>query len=63
VLNAEKGDEQGSIQRASDSVQVPPRLPACRRAPISSDIAQCQKDQLGGCLIIGEMAARLDDLA
>jgi hypothetical protein len=40
------------------------RLPVVSRpAPIGSDVAQCQPDQLGGRLVIGEMPPRLENLA
>ena len=34
-----------------------------RAAPVSRDVAQGQPDQLGGGIVAGEVAARLDDLA
>ena len=40
------------------------RLPVVRRAaPVGGDVAQRQPDQLGGRIVAGEVAARLDDLA
>ena len=40
------------------------RLPvAGRAAPVGSDVAQGQPDQLGGRFVAGEVAAGLDDLA
>ena len=35
----------------------------CAAAPIGSDVAQCQPDQLAGDVVIGEVAMRRDDFA
>jgi hypothetical protein len=34
-----------------------------RSAWLGGDVAQCQPDQLGGCLVAGKVPARLGDLA